>query len=326
MKSDEFGDKLKALESVTTNFKIDQNLPVIVRLDGCAFHTFTKGLNRPFDINLSNLMVETTEYLCSVSNAKIGYTQSDEITLVLMTDSPESKMLFDGKLFKLTSVLASKCSAFFNKKLSRFLPSKDREIPAFDCRVFNVPDKKTVIDVLKWRMSDATRNSISMAAQANFSHKSLQGKSSRDMLEMLKEKGVEWSEYPEFFKYGTFIVKNKINIKFDLLDLFLKDSYFLSLTEKENKFSVDLKSYVNNVTLDLSSYIYSSQDDSSLFKFSLNDFKNREDAVKFIVFVNDIFYKWKSLDASIKARNTKEDFIRSFYSRNYTNDISNLNF
>lgn len=213
MKKDTLGDRIKFYESFTTSTRLMHNIPIIIRLDGCAFHTFTKGLNRPYDENLSKLMVETTKYLCNEVNAKIGYTQSDEITLIVFTDDFASKVLFDAKLFKLTSVLASKCSVFFNSKLAEYLPSKKNENPVFDCRIFNVPSKSEAANALLWRKRDAVRNSISMAAQSNFSHKELQGKSSKEMLAMLSNKGICWDDYPTFFKEGTFL--RKFSFKFD---------------------------------------------------------------------------------------------------------------
>lgn len=241
MKKDSLGDRIKFYESFTTSAKLMHNIPIIVRLDGCAFHNFTKGLNRPYDENLSKLMIETTKYLCSETNAKIGYTQSDEITLILFTDSFESKILFDAKLFKLTSVLASKCSTFFNSKLSEYLPSKKDKMPVFDCRIFNVPSKAEAANTLLWRKKDAIRNSISMAAQSNFSHKDLQNKSSRDMLSMLEQKNIIWENYPSFFKWGTFVKKHTLKFKasliHSLIDLKCEYNTFVDTKEKFITFS-----------------------------------------------------------------------------------------
>jgi tRNA(His) 5'-end guanylyltransferase len=127
-----------------------------LRLDGKGFSKFTKGLKRPYDERLSNLMVETTKYLVKETNANCGYTQSDEITLVWYSDSYESKIYFDGRLFKMISDLASMCSVYFNRQLPNFLPEKVDKMPRFDCRVFNLPTKEEAVNVFLWHEQDPT--------------------------------------------------------------------------------------------------------------------------------------------------------------------------
>lgn len=221
MKSDSLGDRIKFFESSTTQTRLLHTIPIICRLDGCSFHTFTKGLKRPYDERLSKCMIETTKYLCKLTNAKIGYTQSDEITLVLNSDKFESKVYFDSKLFKISSVLASKCSVYFNQMIQQEIPEKARLLPVFDCRVFNVPSKEEAVNVLVWREQDATRNSISMAAQSLYSHRELQKKSSNEMQELIFQKGINWNDYPSFFKRGTYIQKKctESNLASDLIGL-----------------------------------------------------------------------------------------------------------
>jgi tRNA(His) 5'-end guanylyltransferase len=208
---DGLGDRMKFYES---NGAGEQRLipmvPALARLDGKAFHTFTRGLQRPYDQRLSDLMVETTKFLVDETCAKIGYTQSDEITLLWLTSGYNSEIYFDGRIQKLVSVLAAKCSVFFNSKLPSTIPEKAGAYPVFDCRVWNVPNETEAVNALIWRQNDATRNSISMAAQTHFSHNQLHEKSCDEMQEMLfKEKGINWNNYPTFFKRGTFIKRRK---------------------------------------------------------------------------------------------------------------------
>ena len=143
---DPLGDRLKAQEQVEAGRRANPKLPLMARLDGKSFHTFTRGLARPYDTALSYLMIDTTKYLVEQTHAKLGYTQSDEITLYWWNPAGpvESSYMYDGKFQKLTSVLASMASAYFNQEVPKRLPSKAGALPVFDCRVWNVPDKQDV--------------------------------------------------------------------------------------------------------------------------------------------------------------------------------------
>lgn len=216
---DSLGDRMKGFES-GREVELFKNLPIICRLDGKAFHTFTRGLERPYDKRLTDLMVETTKFLVAETNAVIGYTQSDEISLVLYSAEPKSQVYFDGRKSKILSILAATASVFFNRELPKFLPEKATAFPLFDCRVFNVPSKVEAVNCLIWRELDATRNSVSMAAQHYFSHKKLHGVSCNNMQEMLfTQKGVNWNDYPAFFKRGTYVQRRKSFIKFSAAEL-----------------------------------------------------------------------------------------------------------
>jgi len=205
MKNDALGDRMKMYESQTTKDRLIPLLPVVARLDGKGFSKFTKGLKRPYDERLSKLMVETTKYLVEETNANCGYTQSDEITLCWFTDDPKSQPYFDGKIFKILTDLAAMCSVFFNEKLPEYLPEKVGKRPRFDCRVWNVPNVNEAVNAFLWREFDATKNSISMAASAYYSHNQLDGKNGSDKQEMLFQKGVNWNNYDAFFRRGTYI-------------------------------------------------------------------------------------------------------------------------
>jgi tRNA(His) 5'-end guanylyltransferase len=210
---------MKGYESHETVRRAMRRLPICVRVDGRAFHTFTRGLDRPFDKGFSGAMIETAKFLVSETHAKIAYTQSDEITLVFWSESLTAEPLFGGKLFKLTSVLASLTTSKFMSLLPEHIPSKVGEILSFDARIFQVPNLDEAANLLLWRWIDARKNSISMAAQAHFSPRALHEKSSAERLEMLEEKGVIWDEFPDHLKWGTFIQRKVVEREFTEAEL-----------------------------------------------------------------------------------------------------------
>lgn len=204
---DTLGDRIKAYEAATTSRKVHRGQPFCIRLDGKAFHTWTRGLSRPYDERLSKLMVEATQDLVEWSSAKVGYTQSDEINLGFFTPCDESatQLFFGGRLQKLESLAASRLTAFFNSRVPGLLPEKTGKLALFDARAFVVPNLQELYHVFLWRQQDATKNAISMAAQALYSHKELHGKSGDEKQEMMFQKGVNFNDYPYGFKRGTFV-------------------------------------------------------------------------------------------------------------------------
>ena len=210
-KNDSLGDRMKMYESATTGRVIFKGQPIIARLDGKSFHTFTKGLRRPYDERLKNLMIAITKELVDRYGAKIGYHQSDEITLVwyIQPDS-QQEYPFGGRVQKLESILASTASAFMNKHLTEYLPEKSSSMPVFDCRVFAVPNLTEAYNTLVWRQQDCVKNAITMAAQSVYSHKALHGKSGEEKQEMLFQKGINFNDYPFWFKRGTFVQRMKV--------------------------------------------------------------------------------------------------------------------
>lgn len=218
-KNDQLGNRIKQYENATCGIRMLPRIPVMCRLDGKNFSRFTKGLKRPYDERLSNLMVETTKYLVKETNANCGYHQSDEITLVWYSESYESKIYFDGRLFKMISDLAAMASVFFNRQLPNYIPEKAHLMPRFDCRVFNVPTIDEAANTFLWRELDCTKNSISMAAQHYYSHKELEGKNGSQKQEMLFQKGINWNDYPSFFKRGTYIQRKRVLTKFTAEEL-----------------------------------------------------------------------------------------------------------
>lgn len=210
--TDSLGDRMKGYEAASTGRRAFRGQPIIARLDGKSFHTFTRGLKRPYDERLTKLMVSTTRYLVDVHNASVGYTQSDEITLAwyLPSDSA-SEYPYAGRFQKMESLMAAQASAFFNQNMVDFLPEKVGLMPVFDARVFVVPNLVEAYNCILWRQRDAFKNAISMAAQSMFSHKSLQGLNGDQMQErMFTEKGVNFNDFPSFFKRGTFVQRTKV--------------------------------------------------------------------------------------------------------------------
>lgn len=200
--NDEFGGRMKGYEAAETGRRLDPHLPIYARIDGRAFSTFTRGMDRPFDQRMAEAMIETTKHLVHKTHARIGYTQSDEISLVWLADSPESDVIFSGKVQKITSVAASMAAAKFARVCP---PNFEDRLPHFDARVFQLPDKMEAANVFLWRAMDARKNAISMAAQAEFSHRKLHGKGQADMLAMLVEVGIDFDAYPAAFRRGTFV-------------------------------------------------------------------------------------------------------------------------
>jgi tRNA(His) 5'-end guanylyltransferase len=210
------GDKLKTLEKVQTSIAADGSMPLMARLDGKGFSKFTKGLGRPFDSRMSSLMAETTKALVEQTSAKVGYTQSDEITLFWQADSSDDQYLFNGKYQKIVSTLSSIATAAFNRKLQSYLPEKMdfNPYPTFDARVWQVPSIREVYLNFLWREQDATKNAISMAAQSCYKHSELHKKSSDKKIMMLKDKGIAFEDYPAHFKRGVFVKRVEVEKAF----------------------------------------------------------------------------------------------------------------
>jgi tRNA(His) guanylyltransferase len=199
------GDWCKWLEKNFSPEIMIPTLPVIIRLDGNNFHNWTKGLKRPFDEDLNNLMVETTKFLVKETNAVVGYHQSDEITLILYSADRKIALYNDGKKQKILSKLTSKCANFFNKERIKHLPNHNK-IADFDCRVYQTPTLHDACVQLLWRENDATKNSISMLAQSLFSHNDLQNLHGDEMQDkMMLEKNVNWNYLPTKYKRGSYV-------------------------------------------------------------------------------------------------------------------------
>lgn len=225
MSFDNLGDRMKDYEN-TSHIRLTKKLPVIIRLDGKAFHTFTRGFNKPFDDVLMKVMQETTKYLCAnIMNCKMAYTQSDEISLLLIDyETRESQPWFENNLQKMVSVSASMATLAFNKAFIEIVNdnhgniedvfdcskyTKKYNTAMFDSRAFVLPQYE-VCNYFIWRQQDATRNSVQMVAQSMFSHKELHGLSCDQLQEkMWQEKNVNWNDYSIPKKRGSCIIKEQ---------------------------------------------------------------------------------------------------------------------
>lgn len=216
----ELGDRMKMFEKMEIGSILYPTLPVIARVDGRSFHTFTKGLDRPFDDRLIMCMQKTCEYLVAETNAKMGYTQSDEITLTWHAKNIESEIFFAGKKHKMNSVIAAMASVKFNELMRMLIPEKKEYLPVFDCRVYNVPSRIEGANAFVWRELDASRNSIQMVARAHFSHKECHEKNTDQLQEMLwQEKDINWNNLDAVYKRGTYYRRKKQLVKFTVKEL-----------------------------------------------------------------------------------------------------------
>lgn len=228
------GDRMKNNYENITRYYLTRRMPVIIRVDGRSFHTFTKGFKKPFDDVLVKTMQDTMKYLCeNVQGCVLGYTQSDEISLVL-TDYAEltTDAWFGNNLQKMCSVSASMATLTFNKafndnivkyidnnldadcgvtkdltEYTKILINARNKGAMFDSRVFTIP-KEEVCNYFIWRQQDSTRNSIQSVGQANFSQRELNGKSCNDIQDMLMmQKSINWNNYATTLKRGSCCIK-----------------------------------------------------------------------------------------------------------------------
>ena len=233
MKNDALGDRMKKYEGITRDHLVPR-MPVIIRLDGKAFHSFTRGFAKPFDHIMMKSMQETMKLLCeNIQGCVLGYTQSDEISLVLVDyQNLNSCSWFDNNIQKIASVSASMATLYFNKAFLKNVreyesifaypdygieDETDYRSEAyrkaiskgalFDSRVFNIP-KEEVTNCILWRQNDATRNSIEAVGQAHFSQSQLHGKSCNQIQDMLMtEKGINWNDFRADEKRGSCCIR-----------------------------------------------------------------------------------------------------------------------
>lgn len=197
--------------------QFDPKQPVILRLDGRSFSMYTKDLERPFDKRFQTLMLGVTIVLAEEFDAVIGYTQSDEITLVLYNPNPNAQMFFGGKLQKLVSISAALASSAFNT--SKPCTWERKGLALFDSRAFSVPNIAEAYNAVLWRHQDCVRNSIQSLGRAHFSHKALNKKSTSDIRDMLLAKGIDWKDETAFSKYGRIVRRRKVMRKFTAEEL-----------------------------------------------------------------------------------------------------------
>lgn len=236
MSKDNLGDRMKSYENIERRY-LTRRIPTLIRLDGKAFHSFTKGFQKPFDDVLMKSMWNTAKYLCEhIQGCKVAYTQSDEITLLLTDyETITTDAWFDKNIQKMCSISASMATLAFNnafsltigKEYEKWLNNYNKNTPEvnweiekqfniylnkentalFDSRVYNIP-KEEVCNAFIWRQQDATRNAIQMVGQANFSHKELQNKNCNQIQEMLfQEKGINFNDFLISQRRGVCVIK-----------------------------------------------------------------------------------------------------------------------
>jgi len=226
-KSDELGTRIKENYENRTRIQLPRKTFTIIRLDGKAFHSFARGLVKPFDMGLIQDMDDTAIYLCkNIQGAKLGFVQSDEIS-ILLTDFEElgTDAWFDGNIQKIVSVSASMATAKFNQlrwmryvcerynntpeelNWTWFLDAAKLKLAEFDARTFSIPVKFEVQNYFQWRQQDTVRNSISSVAQSLYSHKELNCKNMSEQQELIFQKGINWNNYDPKLKRGRFIMK-----------------------------------------------------------------------------------------------------------------------
>lgn len=234
--NDALGTRMKEFYEQVPKTRLTRRTPVAIRLDGKAFHTFTRGFIRPFDPILMTTMQNTMKYLCeNIQGCVFGYTQSDEITLILIDyQTFNTDAWFNYEVQKMCSISASMATLAFNKYFPLAIEDRKNYITIrdlfksendkktsieetykkaldkgamFDSRCFNIP-KEEVANLIYWRQLDASRNSIQMVGQANFSQAELEGKSCNDIQDMLMlQKGINWNDFPTYCKRGSCCIR-----------------------------------------------------------------------------------------------------------------------
>lgn len=195
MKKLTIGERMKENYELVWRQRLPSRMPVIIRLDGKCFHTFTKDMKRPFDNHLSSNMALLSKHLCQeIQTTQIAYTQSDEISLLLHSYKKlDTEPWVNNEVQKNVSIAAGIASSYFSLLY-------DKEA-IFDARVFVLPESE-VVNYFVWRQQDATRNSISMLAQSLYSHKELIGKKSPELQELCFQKGINWNALDPIQKRG----------------------------------------------------------------------------------------------------------------------------
>lgn len=270
-KYNEFDIRMKNYENVSKNY-LNKKEPVIIRIDMKAGHSFTKGLTKPFDSIFSITMQDTLITLCNnIQGCKFGYTQSDEISLLLTDfDNEDTAGWFDYNINKLISVSASMATLYFNKNFQDnveeylFYASKEYNIrdliekekilnskintALFDSRAFNLPIDE-VTNYFIWRQNDGMRNSIQSFARSFYSTKQMQNLSCKELIEkIIIEKDIDWNNLAESLKYGA-SCKRKSNLsgrmKFKIYNdtpIFSKNREYIEEIFKDN----DIRNKIEN--------------------------------------------------------------------------------
>lgn len=206
MKQDALGDRMKAYEAVEAGRRLDPLQPIAARIDGRGFSRFTRSFAKPFDAEIGAAMRRTCSHLVETSHARIGYVQSDEITLVFQAEDEGSGIFFEGRVQKLVSVLAATATLAFAQALGpHHAGIVAARMPVFDARVWQLPSREEVANMLLWRALDARRNAVSSATRAHFSARAMHGRSQAELRAMLASAGIDFeTAYDPADRFGTF--------------------------------------------------------------------------------------------------------------------------
>ena len=261
--NDELGKRMKQYYEFIPKTKLMRRCPVAMRIDGKCFHSFAKGFEKPFDRVLVKTMQETMKYLCeNIQGCVLGYTQSDEITLILIDyQTFDTDAWFDYEVQKMCSIASSMATMIFNKrfvnnmldlcetntidiKMAKIYERAYEKGAMFDARCFNIP-KEEVANLIYWRQIDASKNSIQMVGRAYFSHKELQHKSCNDIQDMLIiEKNINWNDFPTDCKRGSCCIKKQqveiINDKEVVRNKWIIDTEIPIFKNEDRKYIEDL--------------------------------------------------------------------------------------
>jgi tRNA(His) 5'-end guanylyltransferase len=210
------GDRMKEYYENCYKIKLPRRMPLIIRLDGKAFHTLTRNCEKPFDKTIIKLMDETAKYLCeNIQGAQLAYVQSDEISILVHNYKRlTSSAWFDNDLEKIVSVSSGIASSYFsllyNESILAYRNHKDTlKSVVFDSRAFVLPENE-VCNYFIWRQKDWERNSIQMLAQSLYSHKELQNKNCADLNEVCFQKGKNWNDLSTDLKRGRCVIKKEV--------------------------------------------------------------------------------------------------------------------
>lgn len=254
MIKDELGDRIKSNYENRAKTYLTRRVPVIIRIDGRAFHTLTKKFVKPFDTVFGVTMMETAKSLCGeISGCQLGYVQSDEISLLLQDYATlNTDGWFDYAVQKISSVAAGLATMYFNRHFQKIIHTQgklnedvlkyfDKNLNllmgSFDARCFNIP-KEEVANYFIWRQNDASKNSVQMLARSLFPHKELQGLNLTQLQDkMMLEKGVNWNDLEIWKKRGSCVVRDE-NRKWVI------DKAIPIFTQDRNY--IDCRVYINN--------------------------------------------------------------------------------
>jgi len=215
-KLDDLFERTRLYKGSESNRRFMPLIPICIQVTGIDWKRVTKGLDKPFDTRMRDLMWIVTEAIVKETNACIGYIQSNEINLIYYNDDLKGQIFFDRKIMKMISVISSVTTATFNRYLPEVIPEKAHRVAVFSCKAWGVPTLEEAANIILWEETVAIEKSISIAARQYYSHKQLLGKNEEDRLAMLLEKDMDWkNDYPVSFQRGTFFQRRKVSKKFN---------------------------------------------------------------------------------------------------------------